>query len=247
MYNLGLVSVSFRPLCAEEVLRAMVENGLKYVEWGSDVHAPYTDGERLAQVAALQERYGVKCSSYGTYFRFGVTPMEELPGYIRAAKLLGTDILRLWAGNRSPEKYTEKERNELFDQCRQAAAMAEAAGVTLCMECHRNTYTETPEGALEMMQAVASPAFRMYWQPRQTESVETNIAYLRQLKSYVDHLHVFHWKGDARLPLADGAEEWKAYLNELSGDRTLLLEFMPDNQVESLPAEAAALRQIALG
>lgn len=244
MYQIGLVSISFRKLSPEEVVQAMVNAGLKYVEWGSDVHAPCTDTERLEQIVALQEKYGVTCCSYGTYFRLGVTPIEELPDYIRAAKRLGTTILRLWAGRKSPDKFTPEEKEELFDQCRQAAKLAEEAGVTLCMECHRNTYTETQEGALELMQAVNSPAFRMYWQPSQALTIEGNVEYIRLLKPYIDHLHVFHWANEVHYPLSVGEENWKAYFPEFSGDRGALLEFMPDNRVESLPTEADTLRRI---
>lgn len=244
MHSTGLVSVSFRPLSPEQVTVAAVNAGLRNIEWGSDVHAPYEDAQRLAEIVELQKKHGVKCCSYGTYFRLAVTPMEELTGYIRAAKLLGTDILRLWCGSKMREDCTPEERAYLLDQCRQAAKIAEEAGVTLCLECHRNTYTETKEGALELMQAVNSPAFRMYWQPNQRRTVEENVAYARLLKDYITHIHVFQWKEKLRFPLAEGIGEWKTYLREIPGEHMLLLEFMPDDDVKSLPAEAQALVQL---
>ncbi len=247
MYHAGLVSVSFRNLSPEEVVQAMADSGLKYVEWGSDVHAPCTDTARLAQIVALQKQYGIICCSYGTYFRLGFTPIEELHDYIRAAKLLGTKTLRLWAGKKSSDLFASDERDDFFEICRQAAKIAEDAGVTLCMECHRRTYTETKEGALELMQAVNSPAFRMYWQPSQALTIEGNVEYIRLLKPYIDHLHVFHWANEIHYPLSEGKENWKAYFAEFSGDRAVLLEFMPDNRVESLPTEADTLRCIIAG
>ena len=244
MFYAGLVSVSFRKLSPEEIVRVAVAAGLNYIEWGSDVHAPYTEQERLEEIRQLQEAYGVSCCSYGTYFRLGVTPIDELPGYIRAAKLLGTNILRLWAGNMSPCKYSEEEKQALIAQCRKAAILAENADVILCMECHRNTYTETKENALELMQAVNSPAFRMYWQPSARCSEEENLAYARSLKEYTYHIHAFQQKGADKYSLADGVDEWKTYLQEFCGDHYILLEFMPDGLVETLPREADALRMI---
>ena len=237
----GLVSVSFRKLTPEAVLQATKQAGLTCIEWGSDVHAPCGDAQQLRKIAALQQTYGIKCCSYGTYFRLGVTPMKELPGYIAAAKTLGTDVLRLWCGNRAPEKYTPEERQELFGQCRQAAVLAEAEGVTLCMECHMTTYTETKEGALELMQAVNSRVFRMYWQPNQFRTIEENIAYASLLKPYVHHIHVFQWKGRERFPLATGVQEWQQYLQILAPQHGLLLEFMPNDDVSELPGEAETL------
>lgn len=244
MFETGLVSVSFRSCSAEQIIKEAAKAGLKYVEWGSDVHAPCKDMAALERIVALQNQHGISCCSYGTYFRLGTTPLDELPGYIRAAKILGTTTLRLWAGNKSPDKYSPEEKAALFDQCRQAAGIAEASGVTLCLECHRNTFTETKEDAMVLMRAVDSPNFAMYWQPNPSETVEENIAYARYLNDYIYHIHAFHIKGATKYPLAEGVEEWQTYLKEFSGDHKVLLEFMPDNRIESLAQEAATLQKI---
>lgn len=237
----GLVSVSFRPLPPEVVVRAAKNAGLTCIEWGSDVHAPCDDTERLQRIVSLQKEYGISCCAYGTYFRLGVDPVEKLSQYIRAARLLGTAILRLWCGDRAPEKYTPEERDALFAQCRQAAALAQAQSVTLCMECHMATYTETKEGALALMRAVDSRAFRMYWQPNQFRTIEENLAYAKLLKPYIHHVHVFQWKGRARFALATGVQEWKQYLQILAPQHGLLLEFMPHDDAAELPGEAETL------
>ena len=84
----------------------------------------------------------------------------------------------------------------------------------------------------------------MYWQPNQYRSVEGNIEYAKALKTYIDHIHVFQWKGSDRFPLSEGIDEWKSYLKELPGEHMLLLEFMPDNDVASLGSEARALFEL---
>lgn len=241
MNHTGLVSISFRKLSPEEVISAAAAVGLKAIEWGSDVHAPRDQADKLAEIVQLQKKYGLQCCSYGTYFYFGRDPVDQLPSYIAAAKALGTDILRLWCGTKSPADYTQEEKEALFADCRAAAKIAEESGVTLCMECHIRTFTETKESALELMTAVGSPAFRMYWQPNQYRSIEENIEYARALRDYIDHIHVFQWKGTNMYPLAEGIDEWRSYLKEIPGEHMLLLEFMPDHKVESLPAEAQAL------
>ena len=239
---LGLVSISFRDRSPEEILTAMNACGLTCIEWGSDLHAPPA---RAAEIAALTEQHGIRCCSYGTYFRLGVTPMTELPAYIAAAKTLGTDILRLWCGDKNSEEYAEADKHALFAACREAAAIAEQYGVTLCMECHNNTYTNRKESAYELMQAVGSAHFRMYWQPNQYRTVEENVAYARLLAPYTVHLHVFNWAGTEKYPLAQAIEVWKTYRSCFEGARALLLEFMPDDHLNSLPIEAAALKELA--
>ena len=244
MFRNGLVSVSFRHLEPEEIIKAALEAGLSCIEWGSDIHAPCDDLEKLHYIASLQRQYGIRCCSYGTYFRLGDTPISQLPAYISAAKLLGTNILRLWCGNKSSDKYTDDEKEALFSQCREAATIAQRSCVTLCMECHIKSFTETADGALELMQAVNSPSFQMYWQPNQFRTVDENIRYAQALQPYITHIHVFQWKERNRYPLRTGIDEWQTYLRTIGGDHTLLLEFIPDDDIRSLPAEAEALKSL---
>ena len=246
-YCLGLVSVSFRANTPKEILEATKTAGLSYVEWGSDVHAPCNDRKRLMEIAELQKEYGILCSSYGTYFRLGETPIEELSNYIAAAKMLGTDILRLWCGRKSGKDMTEEERNSFLEICRTAADIAQSNGAVLCMECHRKTFTENPDDAVLLMQTVNSPNFRMYWQPFQWQTPEQNVENAKTIAPYAEHIHVFNWVNKEKLPLADAVSHWKDYLKAFSTPRTLLLEFMPGGGIEELPAEAAALRTIAGG
>ena len=246
-YNLGLVSVSFRSHTPKEILEAARAAGLSCVEWGSDVHAPCNDTERLMEIAELQKEYGIVCSSYGTYFRLGETSVEELETYIEAAKLLGTNILRLWCGGKSGENMTGTEKNTLFEICRKAAKIAQNNRVILCMECHKGTFTENPDDAMRLMEMVNSPCFRMYWQPFQWQSIDENFENARKIAPYAEHIHVFHWRGKEKFPLGEAIEEWRIYLKQFSKPRTLLLEFMPDNEISTLPREAEALRTIVGG
>ena len=243
-YTLGLVSVSFRHHSPKEILEAAKATGLSCIEWGSDVHAPCHDTERLKEIAALQKEYGIFCSSYGTYFRLGETPIEELSDYIAAAKALGTDILRLWCGVKSGKDMTNEERDALLEVCGTAAKIAEDSGVTFCLECHKKTFTEDPDDAIHLMETINSPNFRMYWQPFQWQSAEQNIENAKKIAPFAEHIHVFNWKGDRKLPLADSVGEWQEYIKVFSTPRTLLLEFMPNGTLEELAAETAALRAI---
>lgn len=243
-YRLGLVSVSFRQNTPEEIVEAVKDSGLSFIEWGSDVHAPCQNPDRLREISGLQREYNIKCSSYGTYFRLGQTPIDCLEDHIAAARVLGTDILRLWCGVKSGENYTEEEKNYLFEQCGIAEKMARDAGVTLCTECHAGTFTERLDDALLLMRKINSPHFRSYWQPFQTKTTDDNLIYAERIAPYAEHIHVFQWKGSERFPLDSGIDEWRAYLAKFDTTRTLLLEFMPDDNISTLKREAEALKTI---
>ena len=246
-HRLGLVSVSFRDREPEEILAQMKQAGLSCIEWGSDIHAPCRDRERLEALAVLQKRYGIVCSSYGTYFKIGKHDLSELGDYIEAAKLLGTDVLRIWCGRKSGAQMSEDEKKELLDECRRAAAIAEDAGVILCTECHQNTFTECAEDAVRLMECVASKHFRTYWQPFCGEDATENLARARKFAPYVSYLHVFNWQGEEKRPLAEATEDWRAYLGCFERPCTLLLEFMPHDRLDELSREATALKNIVGG
>lgn len=243
-YQLGLVSVSFRQHSPKEILKAVNAAGLSCVEWGSDIHAPCRDVTRLREIVALQKEYGIFCSSYGTYFRFGETPTEELEAYIDAAKMLGTNVLRLWCGVKTGMDMTDEERNDLLELCKKAAETAKNSGMLLCMECHKGTFTQNPDDAIWLMESVNSPHFRMYWQPFQWQNADGNTINARKIAPYAEHIHVFHWRGNEKLPLTEAVKDWQSYLEQFSTPRTLLLEFMPNGTLEELAHEADALRSI---
>lgn len=243
-FKAGLVSISFRNNTQREILEMMRNANLKYIEWGSDVHAPHKSTEMLRELAQMQSQYGVVCSSYGTYFRLGENTTSDLEDYITAARILGTDVLRLWAGRSCGAKLSIPETEKFMDACLHAAELAERENVKLCLECHEKTFTERLEDVLMLMNNVDSDKFKMYWQPFTARSFEENLKYLKKTEKYVEHIHVFNWDSNGRYPLGNAVDTWKKYIAELSRPRTMLLEFMPDDLLTSLPREANALREI---
>lgn len=244
MFETGLVSISFRQLSPRQLAALCARNHLRWIEWGSDIHAPYCDTLRLTEIIALQEEFHLQCSSYGTYFKLGQDDTQELRRYIHAAKSLGTHILRLWCGSKNYEDMTLEERARILSESKKAAAIAEEAQVVLCLECHNNTFTNCLEGARTLMESVNSPAFRMYWQPNQFHDLEWNLEYARNIGKYTEIIHVFNWEGHNKYPLADACAIWTQYLACFDGRQKLLLEFMPDNLPESLETEAGSLERI---
>ena len=91
MIKLGLCSVSFRKHTPTQIMSECLENDIRYIEWGSDIHAPIGDASSLKKLASEQEKYNISCQSYGTYFRVGANRPDEILSYIEAAKILGAN------------------------------------------------------------------------------------------------------------------------------------------------------------
>ena len=244
MFTPGLVSVSFRGFSADDIIGLAAGAGLSCIEWGSDIHAPRDKDNILLYIAKKQKEAGLYCSSYGTYFTLGRDTTDQLYEYIRAARILGTDTLRIWCAKKGYREHTAEEREVLISEAKRAAQIAESCGVRLCLECHGNTYTDEAEGALDIMREVGSSSFLMYWQPNQNKSEEQNVEYAKKISPYTVNIHVFNWKGKGKYPLSEASDIWREYLRSFDGTQKLLLEFMPDGSPDSLGREAAALRDI---
>ena len=67
--------------------------------------------------------------------------------------------------------------------------------------------------------------------------------YASLLSQYTVNIHVFNWEGDKRYPLSDAKAVWQRYLTCFD-NKQLLLEFMPDDKIESLKKETQALKEI---
>ena len=247
MFYPGIVSVTFRPLTPTQLIDCASDASLSCVEWGGDVHVPHGALDTAKTVGDLTRERGLSVISYGTYYRAG-TYGEDFPAVFSAiqdtAEALGTSHLRLWAGNKNAEDYTDAERAAVTNELRQCAQMAACRGQTISFEYHGGTLTNTAASAKRLMEDIGAANAFLYWQPNQSLSHEENCAALKLLLPYVSNVHVFAWIVGQRLPLAEHADRWSDYLSILrtSGrDHGLLLEFVPQDDPTVLPREAQTL------
>ena len=88
----------------------------------------------------------------------------------------------------------------------------------------------------------------MYWQPNQFKSLEYNLESAAALAKYVTNVHTFNWEKSLRFPLEEGVSVWKKYVDIINADKShehnYLLEFMPHDTPEEMPAESVALCEI---
>ena len=250
MFKCGLVSISFRSEDAEKIIKAASRAALDVIEWGSDVHLPPDDLAVREHVVARSREAGISTPTYGSYFRIGVTPREQFPALCEVAEALGASTVRVWGGSRAITPNDGEEWAAFVTETRAVAEMASERGISVALECHIGTVTESYGAALALLREVGSESLRLYWQPNQYKTHEENIEAARALAPYVDCIHVFNWHRRERLPLSDGEAQWREYLGVFKPeaqvrDIPVLLEFMPDGKIESLAKEAAALRKIA--
>ena len=241
----GLVSVTFRELSPEEIIALAGQAGLDAVEWGGDIHVPAGELETAQRVGEATRAAVLKALSYGSYYRLLAQerPEEAFLPWLQTARALGAPNIRIWAGGRTPEEADAAYRQAAAAELKHLCALAREEGLTISLEYHRGTLTQTAQSALELLKAAGSQNLSLYWQPNPDIPHEKNLEELRAVKPYLSHLHVFHWRNpnNTRYPLAEGAQEWRAYIEAAGKEHGYLLEFVRDSAVPQFQEDARTL------
>ena len=253
MFQTGLVSISFRQHTPEQITAAAGSCGLQAIEWGSDVHVPQGDKAAALRVRSLTEERGLHTAAYGSYFSLGkaLNPEAEFAPYLQTAEWLGAPLIRIWGGEHGSGELTGDDLSSMIGETRILARMAESCGIRLALECHPGTLTDNETVSALFLLQVGGRALTLYWQPNQYRSYEENLRSARLLASSTTNLHVFSWEMAAgelrRFPLQQHEARWLEYLRIFAsaGGHALLLEFMHDDRLETLPQTAAVLNRWA--
>lgn len=244
----GLVSVSFRSLKPEEIIRATSAAGLAGIEWGGDVHVPAGNVTVAAEVAARTRDAGLRVSAYGSYYRLGATSGEPAESVIDSAVALAAPIIRVWAGTVGSAEATEADCVRIVDDARHMCDLAQAAGVRVATEWHGGTLTDTATSALALFNAINHPNLFTYWQAPQRMRPDDCLIDLQAALPRLAGVHVFQWDVQTthRQALAKGDGWWPGFLataNQLTADIFASLEFVRGDSLEQLNRDAKTLKQ----
>lgn len=246
----GLVSITFRKLTVEAIVEAVQRTGLVGIEWGGDVHVPHGDIGTARRVRDLTVRAGLQVAAYGSYYRVGRSESEGLAfeRVLETAIELGAPTIRVWPGTAGSDATDEDGRWKIVRELQRIGDLATKAGVTVSLEYHGGTLTDTDASASQLLVEVDHANVFTCWQPHVGATAEAALAGLQDVRSRLSNLHVFHWgpTPNDRRPLAEGEDAWARYLaaaRTVEGDRYALLEFVKDDSLAALAEDAATLRR----
>ena len=243
----GLCSVTLRDMSALDVIAVAARAGLTAIEWGADRHVQPGD---LALAAAIGRRTadaGLTCASYGSYLFAPTASASDLEVVLDTAASLGAPNVRVWTDWVGPHPEPQV-REAIRAQLGFIAGIAADRGLTVSLEFHPGTLTETADSTLALLDAVDAANLFTYWQPATGASVDELLASWRAVRHRASHLHVFRWRAvDDRRPLAEGADLWPQVLAEppsaagWPGERVAFLEFVRGDDPAQLGDDAAVL------
>lgn len=235
MLKSGLCSVTFRKLTAEEVIDLAVKTNLQSIEWGGDIHSPAGDVETAARIGELTRKAGLEVAGYGSYFRCDDPALIEKA--IASARAMQAPAIRVWSGSTASDLCSDAEKariTALFQEMCDAAKE-----LIINCEFHRNTLTDCADSTLQLIKQVDRSNFRTSFQIY--EHLD-NLAEAAALEPFMGNVHVYNYD---HAPLAEAEELWQQLIKIFSRhDRTLLLEFVKNNDPDNLPNEAATLQKL---
>lgn len=248
MSRAGLCSVTFRSLPIKRITEIAKSCGLSCIEFGGDVHVPQGDTDTAKAAASLTADAGLFAPSYGSYYRCDGSdflPVSE------SARLLGADVIRVWAGQKDSAEFSDDEFASLVKSVRAAADIAKCNGQTVAFEYHYGTYCDRAESVIKLIDSVERDNVKSYWQPMywnsyksDRERVDADLKSIRAISRYIANVHVYNWRAFDRFPLEESKAEWREYLSALPKSGKLYLEFVKDDSIEQFKRDAATLIEL---
>ena len=248
MFKIGLCSVTFRDLSVEEIITVTKKSGLEGIEWGGDVHVPPGHIDNASKVAELTENAGLEVTSYGSYYRVGhENDGDSFNDIMKTAAALKAPFIRVWAGKYGSDEADADYRRQVVEDARRIADMAGSENISIHLEYHGGTLTDTEESAERLLKDIDHSNVYTYWQPAVGISVDQRLSSIDKIKPWISYVHVFHWRHTDRLPFSEGTPDWIRYLNALKkedGIRYLLMEFVKNNDVDQFYKDAEVLKRL---
>ena len=246
----GLVSVTFRKLTPDEIIALCVKAGVQAIEWGGDVHVPAVDIDRAREVGQRTRDAGLMVASYGSYYRLGGGGKESatFEQVLSSAAAIGAPTIRVWAGVEGSKECSAERRREVVADGLRVAKIAADRGITVCLEYHPNTLTDTRDSVRGLLGELDHPNIEFLWQAADEDSVEKNVERLLDVLPRLRNVHVYYWASyNERNPLAEGEANWRTFIDIVrESGRTVdfLLEFVRDDSPEQFVSDAATLRRL---
>lgn len=156
------------PAIQMAVLQALGANHIEVRSaWGTNIVE--MSSEQLKSLKVLLDGHAMKASAIASPIGkvdVGLPvehELERLDRAITAAKVLGTDYIRIFSFYYPAGATPESIRTNVLERMSALAARAQQAGVILLHENEKGIYGDTPDRVLDIMESVSSPALKVAW------------------------------------------------------------------------------------
>ena len=153
----GICTIAAKDRSVDEAIELAAQAGAETIElWGRAPHLPpLGDLVAYGRLGKKIRDAGLRLEALGSYYRPDSTTAphpvatdpgseEESPAYVlEAAVRLQASIVRIWAGTKNFSEYKAAERVVIMRQIIRFAELASEEGLTVVLERHNNTLTNS--------------------------------------------------------------------------------------------------------
>ena len=250
----GLCTIAFRDRQLDTVLDLAAQNGFDGVEiWGKPDHIPEIyDSSHNERVAGAARTRGLEVSQFGSYANPTSDRFQaEMVDSLRIARDLGTDKIRVWAGDTGSAEADSQQWETAISGFRIFSDRASDAGFILVIEMHSNRLTDSAEGCLRLLEEVGRSNLRLNFQPMFDHNNSRVMEEVGKVAPYVTTVHaqnVVQVGETCRGLISEGVVDYPAAIEELRKagfDGYVEVEFVrEDDPEEALKADAKFLKSL---
>lgn len=183
----GVASVTFRNKTVSEVVGIAKKAGVDYIEWGGDVHV--RTSEEALEAKRICDENGIKICSYGSYYRVGCRDGKKWEEICIIASGMGASSVRVWLGSKNSEDTSADEYTVLLEDLKSMCSVAEKYNLTVCPECHDNTFNNNTDAFLKIRKELGADNFKTYFQSRYFR-FDYDIDRIGRTFDYIENVHV---------------------------------------------------------
>lgn len=253
----GMCTIAFRDWDLEAALDLAQKAGFDGVEiWGKEPHmSDAFDKARVERTKAMLDERGLLPIVFGSYLgdlQAGWEgELERANDALRIARELGTDLVRVWAGAEASGAMSGAQRKECVAFLRAFAKRAEEEGITLAIERHANTLSDTLPSLMRLIEEVGSGSLRVNYQMMSLRN-EDILEEIRQLGSLIVNVHAHNfadYEERKRRLLSEGVIDHRRMveaLREVGFEGAIEVEFAGGEDREQAMIEDAAFLKSAV-
>ena len=222
----GFTSNTFRNIQdLEKIVKIAKHSDSDCIEWSGDKHI--TDMKTAEKAKMLCDKAGISVCAYGSYYRVGTCNKEEWANVCRIANILKAPVIRVWLGNCDSEKTDEKTYTTLISDLKSMCDVASEYNISVCPECHDNTYNNNTDAFLKICNDTDKDNFGTYFQSRY-KKYNYDIDRIERTVEHIKAVHVsFFDMRREQFPKYNGSymKNLIKKLIQTGYDNTLIIEF----------------------
>ncbi len=245
-FKLGLCSVTFRKKSAAKVVEIAKNAGVEYIEWGGDIHV--TNREEARIVKSLCDNEGIKICSYGSYYRVGCADKSKWEEICRIAAEMKAPSVRVWLGEKGSSETTQTEYSCILEDLKSICSVARKYNLTVCPECHDNTYNDNTDAFLKIKKELNAKNFKTYFQSRYFR-FDYDIDRIERTFDFIENVHVSYrdLKREQRFRKKDKhyLDKLLTKLSKMNFDGIILVEFTKGSKEKNFMKDIAKLRRLS--